>query len=387
MNDQEAKLFLQQIRNVSKNETQSNTKTCIKTTPAYVISVNGQMATVRLVTDLTGANPFNVPIITSQTISPGDYANLAYWDNLSTAVIFSGGNNYPICPNIPIRPNLLDNACFVGGGTGWGVFPVNQRGQTSYASPSVTPVQTIDRWYIRDGSEIRLLDTGVNVSLQSGGRFAQVIAQDLVAGEVYTVSLLIGSIGSGGPINVYVQENGGDYLSPINSLISQNGLFSQTFVCPKTESYLIIFTNSSQSTLAFDLTAVKIELGDTQTLAYQKSDGTWAMLPQNLNYQQELAKCQAYYWEGDNLCFHAYRAAGYNAVIQVPLPGPMRVDSPAVTISGLLISSTGASESITPASTYGATSGILIIESPVSTLDGTFVGNAQVISIAVNAEL
>ena len=387
MNDQEAKLFLQQIRNVSKNETQSNTKTCIKTTPAYVISVNGQMATVRLVTDLTGANPFNVPIITSQTISPGDYANLAYWDNLSTAVIFSGGNNYPICPNIPIRPNLLDNACFVGGGTGWGVFPVNQRGQTSYASPSVTPVQTIDRWYIRDGAEIGLLDTGVNVSLQSGGRFAQVIGRDLVAGEVYTVSFLIGNIESGGPINVYVQENGGDYLSPINSLISQNGLFSQTFVCPKTESYLIIFTNSSQSTLAFDLTAVKIELGDTQTLAYQKSDGTWAMLPQNLNYQQELAKCQAYYWEGDNLCFHAYRAAGYNAVIQVPLPGPMRVDSPAVTISGLLISSTGASESITPASTYGATSGILIIESPVSTLDGTFVGNAQVISIAVNAEL
>lgn len=195
-----------------------------------------------------------------------------------------------------VRPNLLDNAYFVGGGTGWGVFPVNQRGQTSYANSSGAPVQTIDRWYIRDGSEIRLLDTGVNVSLQSGGRFAQIIDRDLVAGEVYTVSFLIGNIESGGPINVYVQENGGDYLSPINSLISQNGLFSQTFVCPKTESYLIIFTNSSQSTLAFDLTAVKIELGDTQTLAYQKSDGTWAMLPQGLNYQQELAKCLAYLW-------------------------------------------------------------------------------------------
>lgn len=193
-----------------------------------------------------------------------------------------------------VRPNLLDNAYFVGGGTGWGVFPVNQRGQTSYANSSGTPVQTIDRWYIRDGSEIRLLDTGVNVSLQSGGRFAQVIDRDLVAGEVYTVSFLIGSIESGGPINVYVQENGGDYLSPINSLISQNGLFSQTFVCPKTESYLIIFTNSSQSTLAFELTAVKIELGDTQTIAYQKADGKWAMLPQNLDYGQELAKCQAY---------------------------------------------------------------------------------------------
>lgn len=195
-----------------------------------------------------------------------------------------------------VRPNLLDNAYFVGGGTGWGVFPINQRGQTSYTSSSGTPVQSIDRWYIRDGAEITLLDTGVNVSLQRGGRFAQVIAQDLVAGEVYTVSLLIGSIGSGEPINVYVQENGGDYLSPINSLISQNGLFSQTFVCPKTESYCIIVTNSSQGTLEFDLTAVKLDSGNTQTLAYQKSDGLWAMLPQNLSYQQELAKCQAYLW-------------------------------------------------------------------------------------------
>ena len=43
-----------------------------------------------------------------------------------------------------------------------------------------------------------------------------------------------------------------------------------------------------------DIEIIKLEPGRVQTAAYQKSDGTWAMLPQNLNYQQELAKCQAY---------------------------------------------------------------------------------------------
>src|SRR5699024_5002643 len=30
-----------------------------------------------------------------------------------------------------VRPNLLDNAYFVGGGTGYGTFPVNQKGRLS----------------------------------------------------------------------------------------------------------------------------------------------------------------------------------------------------------------------------------------------------------------
>ena len=136
-----------------------------------------------------------------------------------------------------------------------------------------------------------------------------------------------------------------------------------------------------------EIELIKLEPGRVQTAAYQMSDSKWSMLPQNLNYQQELAKCQAYLWRGSNLHFHAYRSAGFNAVIQIPLPVPMRVDSPAVTIDGLLISSTGASEAITPIKTYGATSGILMVETTVSTLEGTFVGDAQVTGITVNAEL
>ena len=275
-----------------------------------------------------------------------------------------------------VQDNELDNAYFVGGGTGWGVFPVNQRGVAQSSGESAM----FDRWslYNSTGGSVSLTENGL--SIVGGNPYTvikQMLKRALPVGATYSMSLL---------------QHDGSFYSGVVTIPAKDA-YSQS---------IPIFSNGSQFRLygpnSFELVVVngdtlteteiiKLEPGGTQTAAYKKSDGTWAMLPQGIDYRQELAKCQAYYWEGDNLCFHAYRAAGYNAVIQVPLPGPMRVDSPAVTISGLLISSTGASESITPASTYGATSGILIIESPVSTLDGTFVGNAQVISIAVNAEL
>ena len=266
MNDQEAKLFLQQIRNVSKNETQSNTKTCIKTTPAYVISVNGQMATVRLVTDLTGANPFNVPIITSQTISPGDYANLAYWDNLSTAVIFSGGNNYPICPNIPIRPNLIDNGCFVGGGTGWGAFPVNQRGQTSYGVG-----HAFDRWKINGGT-CTLKPSGV--SWTAGFVLYQMMdGLNLADGKARTVS--------------YVDENHRGFSGVLTASYTAIGNYSFTY---DTGTSLYMLGHTDAPAIAW----VKLEEGENQTLYAENGDGTVTVLPQGLDYGQELAKCQAY---------------------------------------------------------------------------------------------
>ena len=46
-----------------------------------------------------------------------------------------------------VRPNLLDNAYFVGGGTGWGVFPVNQTGKTSYGAG-----HAFDRWRLNGGT-------------------------------------------------------------------------------------------------------------------------------------------------------------------------------------------------------------------------------------------
>lgn len=330
MNDQEAKLFLQQIRNVSKNETQSNTKTCIKTTPAYVISINGQMATVRLVTDLTGENPFNVPIITSQTISPGDYVNLAYWDNLSTAVIFSGGNNYPICPNMPIRPNLIDNACFVGGGTGWGVFPVNQRGQTSYSGAgAVTDKISIDRWKVTSNCQSLVLQAnGLSLTaiIPTQYPFYQALNGDYsrYAGKTYTVSALMGDgslISGTGTFPVSVPQAGNTVIAQSNSGAAFDVKLMYSAVA---QQVMVGFYANTESATAV-ISAAKLEEGAMQTLAYQKADGTWAMLPQNLDYQQELAKCQAYLQSfGIYDAFACIDATDSYTDFQVPLSVPFR---------------------------------------------------------------
>lgn len=89
MTDAEVKIFLEQMRSVARQEALNALKTCLKIVPAYVVSVSGATATVRLLTSSDGSNDFAAPIVTSQTVAQGDYVNVAYWDNLTTAVVFS----------------------------------------------------------------------------------------------------------------------------------------------------------------------------------------------------------------------------------------------------------------------------------------------------------
>lgn len=89
MTDAEVKVFLEQIRSIARQEALNTIKTCLKIVPAYVVSVSGASATVRLLTSSDSSNDFTAPIVTSQTVAQGDYVNVAYWDNLTTAVVFS----------------------------------------------------------------------------------------------------------------------------------------------------------------------------------------------------------------------------------------------------------------------------------------------------------
>lgn len=89
MTDAEVKIFLEQIRSIARQEALNAIKTCLKVMPAYVVSVSGTTATVRLLTNTDDSNDFTASIITSQDIAQGDYVNIAYWDNLTTAVVFS----------------------------------------------------------------------------------------------------------------------------------------------------------------------------------------------------------------------------------------------------------------------------------------------------------
>lgn len=313
MNDQEAKLFLQQIRNVSKNETQNNTKNCVKIIPAYVISVSGQMAKVRLVSDTNGENPFTVPIITSQSVNSGDYVNLAYWDNLSTAVIFSGGNNYPICPNIPIRPNLLIN----GGLRVWQRFPDGYTGVP-------------DRIYIPDRFEIQSVYGGRQSNIVKANDYGGIYNQsgpsfviryymenaEAMNGKTLTLSVL--------------RQPSGEPITIVSNTITASGWSESTDIFDQFGSRLFGVIAGEKDFY------YKLEEGEGQTLGYQDSTGVWHQFPQpDDDYQTQLAKCKYFfnrynYVQGTLMGFgFANSATELGLVFKIP---PMRTN-PAITVS------------------------------------------------------
>lgn len=90
MNENEARKFIQELQNVSREEAKSATSNYLRVTTGTVISVSGDTATIRLAyAPSDGSGDFIAPIITRQTISVGDAVNIAYWCNLSTAVVLS----------------------------------------------------------------------------------------------------------------------------------------------------------------------------------------------------------------------------------------------------------------------------------------------------------
>lgn len=172
-----------------------------------------------------------------------------------------------------VRPNLLDNAYFVGGGTGYGVFPVNQRGRNSYSNQQSVLIG-IDRWHLDWGSSVSLEQDGLAIT---GGIFQYLpkSIEALLPNRVVTVSALRSDGKLATKTGLWTGEN----------LIADGVWLSPNYAASG---------NVAVRLLNIKVAAVKLELGDAQTLAHQKPDGTWAMLPQNLDYRQELAKCQAY---------------------------------------------------------------------------------------------
>ena len=215
-----------------------------------------------------------------------------------------------------VQENELDNAYFVGGGTGYGVFPVNQRGVAQSSGESAM----FDRWnlYISTGGSVSLTENGLTVV---GGNPYTVIKQTLKralpVGATYSMSLL--------------QHDGSFYSGEVT--IPAKDAYSQS---------IPIFSNGSQFRMygpnSFELVVVngdtlteteiiKLEPGGTQTAAYKKSDGTWAMLPQGIDYRQELAKCQAYFQLYHTQALRPTYAADCRPVMRIdPTPGTLVIN-------------------------------------------------------------
>lgn len=194
-----------------------------------------------------------------------------------------------------VNRNLLDNWYFVGGGSqlGDGVFPINQRGQTSYPSGN-----GIDRWQ-------DVFSTHAIVTIPTAGEFITVannsanyrtilrqtlsINAGCISGKTVTASILLENNAFYSGSNVVPEIPSGTTRN-YNTLIGMpenSGLRIATFHNGNIELQVV---NGQNVTL--NIKAIKLELGDTQTLAHQEN-GAWVLneLP---NFAEELAKCQRY---------------------------------------------------------------------------------------------
>lgn len=184
-------------------------------------------------------------------------------------------------PNRFINPNLLDNWYFVGGGSqqGGGQFPINTRGSQSYFGNQYT----IDRWRTTNSNTTVSVDSnGLTISASSGS--SPYLRQPIenvaeLLGKKVTLSVLQPSglkfitetLPSSNPSGTTVYAN----IDGIIDILYQSGVWSVRLKS----------TSGGSNTYI----AVKLELGDTQTLA-QNVGGSWVVtdIPK---YSEERLRC------------------------------------------------------------------------------------------------
>lgn len=205
--------------------------------------------------------------------------------------IAAGGSN----------PNLLDNAYFVGGGSqlGDGVFPINQRGQSSYTGGGTQ----LDRWKTWGANDvITLTANGVKFkSPANNGMFQYwsefptiktVTFSAIIDGNIYSVTLPEGDtqyeyIGTGFKIGI-----------------------SRNDKC--------VYINSQNTEIL--IAACKLELGTVSTLANDAPP----------NFTMELLKCQHYLvvrnFKQYDVVGNGYASSSTVGGFALYLPAPLRAE-------------------------------------------------------------
>lgn len=281
-----------------------------------------------------------------------------------------------------VRQNLLDNWYFVGGGSqaGAGIFPINQRGQTSYTNSGYG----IDRWKQQTfvNSTLTINGSGLTLSTTSGSAASVIYDQKFSLGEynnlkgkTITASILVKSISGNWNLQV---PNGA-------RTITGAGLFTGTFNVPNNfnnfEYGMRIFNTGNGTSITIE--AVKLEIGSTQTLAHQEN-GVW-VLNEIPDYSEELSKCQRYY----TVCGGFFPGYGYNAstfMASISLPVTM-VKAPTVSASGTGYFIQDSGHSIASVSNTGVLFDNGVRISGSATVDANKMGFVSGLTITLSAEL
>lgn len=214
-----------------------------------------------------------------------------------------------------VRPNLLDNAIFIGGGSqqGGGQLPVNQRGQTSYPAAGYT----IDRWTCLASPTLDINSDGITIDASNIGAIIRTVVPNIVPGKTYTLSVLAEIIAGSPRLGAW---NAGEVKMT-------NGLSKFTFTAVNTTDSVYFCRNTDGDPVcSVKAKAAKLEEGSTQTLAYQDDTGAWQLLPQpESDYATQLAKCQRYLQLSIAGDYRASYISANSIVFVVPTPVTMRV--------------------------------------------------------------
>ena len=234
------------------------------------------------------------------------------------------------------RENLLDNAHFIGGGTD-GNFPINPKGLKQYN----TVGSCIPRWKLQNAnSSLEIVDDGIilrnNATEHDGASisFFQIVSKN-VNQETVTYAIIVSEL-SGDWYMAY--NNARDGNKKIEVGLTFITIPSERVVLDGKSFYLFKTSKNANDYIKFQ--DLKLEKGDTQTLAWEDKQGQLHLYEKS-DYITELLKCQ-YYLQMLS-AYSKWSCLGYadcngttNFIANMILAAPLRI-MPSIKFSGLSV--------------------------------------------------
>lgn len=187
-----------------------------------------------------------------------------------------------------VNENLINNWYFGN--------PVNQRGETSFyevGTSSDLRVYTIDRWFIPNSNSHTTITLNSDSITLAGtnARWLQYLPEDLL-NTTYTISALIKNSSNTKYLQTYSDTSLTTQISEASLQINSSNsiqLYSRTFTGKPRALQWVVTSNGG----SMDIIAVKLELGNKQTLArnYGTENNPDWRLTEIPNYSDELLKC------------------------------------------------------------------------------------------------
>lgn len=217
--------------------------------------------------------------------------------NGRTGAVMAGKGDYtPEMVGAATRPNLLDNWCFLPG------YVVNQRGATDITAGGYG----VDRWSNYNGrkSPCSVESDGIHLSCDGSkthGYMQRMPSDDLIGGKQYTLSALykiVSDTATGSNRNVALSYGTADNVTSSRVIPNAEAPIGEwvcsayTFTAQDTTEALsnVRIRMNTYGATEIVTAAMKLELGDTQTLAHQDEDGNW-VLNEYPDYSEQLLRC------------------------------------------------------------------------------------------------